>query len=594
MFKMQLSQRWVDQLPRSADWLLLGLWVVIGSILRFTRLTAKPPWTDEFATMVFSLGNDFTSVPLNQVISIDALLQPLKFNPNANIGDVVSLLLEKDNHPPLYFVLVHLWVKLFPPLGEYVDIWVVRSLSALLGILSIPAIYFLGKIAFRSRRVGQISAALMAVSPYGIFLAQEARHYTLAILFVITSLTYFTFSINIFFSKKILSLWLVATWIFINGIGLSVHYFFGITLLAEGITVIFLIYRHYQQKKDNLFFTSRNFIRIMLVFLGAISTGLTWMAVIIPKGYGNGMITWVHPIKHILYMISPPFQLLAVWIPMVSLLPVESSSIAIVILSSLILLLFFIWFIPYIQKGIQEVLKYSDCNLSTKGLIVFILSAIAIFLGITYVIGLDITRGARYSFVYYPAVIVLVAVSLAIFWNKSNFDNSILKVKYQILFNPTYLLTIVYNKLNSNGQFAVYAVWFMGFIGAITVLVNLGYQKYYLPDRLISVIKDTASSPVLIATTHRNLVQTGETMGIALELQRRLELQDTLFLLSHKEQSEYSEATENLKQVVSQISYPIEVWTVNFQAPIDLKQCFVDQQKFPQVNGYSYQRYTCK
>ncbi|BBA79448.1 glycosyl transferase family protein [cyanobacterium endosymbiont of Rhopalodia gibberula] len=591
---MQSSQRWVDQLPRSANWLLLGLWVVIGSILRFTKLTAKPPWTDEFATMVFSLGNDFTSVPLNQVISIDALLQPLKFNPDANIGNVVSLLLQEDNHPPLYFVLVHLWVKLFPSLGEYTDVWVMRSLSALLGILSIPAIYFLGKIAFRSQRVGQISAALMSVSPYGIFLAQEARHYTLAILFVIFSLICFTFSINSFFEKKILPLWLVFVWIVINGIGLSVHYFFGITLLAEGMTVIFLIYRHYQQKKDDLSFMSRNLIRIMLVFIGAISAGLTWIAIIIPKGYGNGMITWVHPIEHILYMISPPFQLLAAWVPMISLLPVESSSLAIVILSSLILLLFFIWFIPYMKKGIQEGLQYSDCYLPIKGLIGFIFSAIALFLVITYVVGLDITRGARYSFVYFPAVIVLVAVSLAIYWNKSNLDNSIVKGKYQILFDPTYLLTIIYSKLNGNGKFAVYAVWFMGFVGAITVLVNLGYQKYYLPDRLISVIQNTASSPVLIATTHRNLVQTGETMGIALELQRRSELQDTLFLLVHQEQLESSEATENLKQVVSKIPYPIEVWTVNFQAPIDLKQCVVDKKKFPQVNGYSYQRYTCQ
>jgi len=40
---------------------------------------------------------------------------------------------------------------------------------------------------FRSRLVGQIAAAMMAVSPYGIYLAQEARHYTLAILLIIAS-----------------------------------------------------------------------------------------------------------------------------------------------------------------------------------------------------------------------------------------------------------------------------------------------------------------------------------------------------------------------------------------------------------------------
>lgn len=148
MLKLQSSKQWVSQLSQVNDWVLLGLWMVIGGILRFTNLTAKPPWTDEFATMVFSLGNDFRSVPLNQVISLDTLLQPLRVNGDAGIGDVVSLLLQEDNHPPLYFVLVHLWVKLFPNLGEYVDVWVMRSLPAFLGVLSIPGVYFWVKLLF--------------------------------------------------------------------------------------------------------------------------------------------------------------------------------------------------------------------------------------------------------------------------------------------------------------------------------------------------------------------------------------------------------------------------------------------------------------
>ena len=188
MLKLESSKQWVNQLSQVNDWVLLGLWMIVGGFLRFTNLSAKPPWTDEFATMVFSLGNDFRSVPLNQVISLDTLLQPLRVNGDAGISNVVSLLLQEDNHPPLYFVLVHLWVKLFQNVGEYVDVGVMRSLPAFLGILSIPGVYFLGKIAFRSRLVGQISASLMAVSPFGIFLAQEARHYTLSILFVIASL----------------------------------------------------------------------------------------------------------------------------------------------------------------------------------------------------------------------------------------------------------------------------------------------------------------------------------------------------------------------------------------------------------------------
>ncbi|MEY3827530.1 MAG: hypothetical protein RLZZ148_2350, partial [Cyanobacteriota bacterium] len=56
----------------SEKW-LLGIWILLGGILRFLNLGNKPIWTDEVATMVFSLGNDYESIPLNQVISLEQL-----------------------------------------------------------------------------------------------------------------------------------------------------------------------------------------------------------------------------------------------------------------------------------------------------------------------------------------------------------------------------------------------------------------------------------------------------------------------------------------------------------------------------------------
>ncbi|MEA5511456.1 glycosyltransferase family 39 protein [Crocosphaera sp. UHCC 0190] len=589
MLKLQSSKQWVSQVSQVNDWVLLCLWVFLGSILRFANLTAKPPWTDEFATMVFSLGNNFTSVPLNQVISLDTLLQPLSLNPDANIGDVVSLLLREDNHPPLYFVLVHLWVKLFPSSGEYVDVWVMRSLPALLGVLSIPAVYFLAKIAFRSRLIAQISAALMAVSSYGIFLAQEARHYTLAILFVIFSLSCLVVSLRHLYQQTLIPLWLVFSWILINSLGLSVHYFFCLTLVAEAITLGILSYFKFQQNVSASL--QRNLIRILLVIVGTTTTGLIWMFVVIPQGYGNNMITWIHPLSHILYAISPPFQLLAVWVPMISLLPVESDSIPIVILSGLILLLFFIWFIPYINRGIKTGMQLNQFRLPLLILMTFIGGVISLFLIITYVIGQDLTRAARYSFTYFPAVMVLVGASLGILWNEVKPENIILQ--QQKTLNPLILLRKLYDKLNSNGKLACTAVWVMGFLGAITVMVNLGYQKYYRPEQFISVIKETASQPVLIATTHKSLVQTGEMMGIGLELHRQSELENISFLLIHQEQDNSPETTDKLQQTVEKLSHPLEVWTVNFIAPIDLKNCTVDVKNHPYIDGYGYKRYIC-
>ncbi len=589
MLKVQSSKQWINQLSQLNDGVLLGLWVIIGGILRFTNLDAKPPWTDEFATMVFSLGNDFRSVPLNMVISLDTLLQPLRVNGDAGISEVVSLLLQEDNHPPLYFVLVHLWVNLFQNVGEYVDVWVMRSLPAFLGVLSIPAIYFLGKIAFHSRLIGQISAALMAVSPFGIFLAQEARHYTLSILLVMASLLCLIITLRHLYNQSLIPLWLVFSWILINGLGLSVHYFFVLTLLAQAMTLGVLTYTKFQDNLSSLI--QRNLIRILAVFLGTITTGLVWIFLVIPQGYGNNMITWIHPLSHILYAISPPFQLLAVWVPMISLLPVESDSIPVVILSGLILLLFFIWLIPYIIRGIKKGLQLNQFRPSLLILVTFISGVITLFLIITYVIGVDLTRAARYSFTYFPAVIVLVAASLGIFWNQVKQEDKKLPEKETI--NPLILLRKLYNKLNCNGQLAFYAVWFMGFLGAVTVITNLGYQKYYRPEQLISVIQENSSKPVLIATTHKSLVQVGEMMGIGLELNKTNQLENVSFMLINQTQENDPQVTKILQKTVNNISEPLEVWTVNFNAEVELNDCTIEQRKYPYIDGYGYKRYLC-
>ncbi len=154
----------------------------IGAVLRLIHLTTQPLWTDEFSTIVFSLGHSFQTVPLNQVISPETLLQPLRVDPSGSIEDVLHHLMAESTHPPLYFVLANGWMRLFPPQDGLVSPWASRSLPALFGVAAIPAMFGLGWIAFRSRLVGQLAAALMAVSPFGIYLSQDARHYTLAVL----------------------------------------------------------------------------------------------------------------------------------------------------------------------------------------------------------------------------------------------------------------------------------------------------------------------------------------------------------------------------------------------------------------------------
>lgn len=580
--------KWKISIGKSYHFWLLLLWMVIGCGLRFAQLTSKPPWTDEFATLVFSLGNSYQTIPLNEMISIDVLLQPLHPNPDARIGDVVSLLLDRDNHPPLYFVLAHWWMQLFPPDGEYANLWAARSLPAIFGVLSIPAIYGLGKLTFRSRLVGQLSAAMMAVSPYGVFLAQEARHYTLAILCVIASLGCLTIAVRHLWKCRPLPLWLVFLWIFVNGLGLSVHYFFSLTLTAEAIALIVLLWQQFTKNKHRSFLSDFLAIwwRLALVVIGTISTGLVWIFATIPRGYGNGMTDWIrNDNSSFLAVISPIFQMIATWITMLSLLPVESSSLPIAIGSGVLMFGFFVWALPLLYRGSIGASKKESNRVGLWVSIVFFSSAIALFFILNYAFGIDITRGARYSFIYFPVVIVLLGVIFATCWQE------------KIYFQPPLTLPSCFFKTNlylqKNNRIAVIIILLMAFLGSLTVCSNLGYQKYYRSDLLVSLIARKPSVPVLIATPHKSLVQTGEMMGIAWELQRQSIKKQISFILVHQEPENHSSLHLTLQTAIDRVPHPLDVWAINFEERLSLNSCVADDTQYSQINGYNYRLYHC-
>lgn len=78
-----------------------------------------------------------------------------------------------DQHPPLYYFLLNHWAALQ---GDSPN--AVRLLSALFGAGAIPLVYLTGK-RLAGTAVGMAGATILALSPFHIFLAQEARPYTL-------------------------------------------------------------------------------------------------------------------------------------------------------------------------------------------------------------------------------------------------------------------------------------------------------------------------------------------------------------------------------------------------------------------------------
>src|SRR3954454_16467435 len=81
--------------------------------------------------------------------------------------------LHKDGSPPLYYVLLHEWIRLAGT-GEAAT----RSLSLLFAIAAVPVAWWAGSAVF-DRRAGALAAAGAALCPFLTYYAQETRMYSL-------------------------------------------------------------------------------------------------------------------------------------------------------------------------------------------------------------------------------------------------------------------------------------------------------------------------------------------------------------------------------------------------------------------------------
>jgi hypothetical protein len=94
----------------------------------------------------------------------------------------IPSLLRQDGSPPLYYLLLHLWMSGFGH-SEVAT----HELSLVFALFTIPVAYWAGASLF-DRRVGLIAAGLAALMPYLTTYAQETRMYSLmAVLVLIAS-----------------------------------------------------------------------------------------------------------------------------------------------------------------------------------------------------------------------------------------------------------------------------------------------------------------------------------------------------------------------------------------------------------------------
>lgn len=153
--------------------------LILGIFFRFYNLDRKVYWNDEAYTSLRLSG--YTEIEVIQqafngtVLSVAGFQKYQHPNPDRNVFDTIhSLAIESPQHPPLYYVIARFWEQLF---GH--SIGKIRLLSAFISLLVFPAIYWLCIELFDSAIVGSIAMALIAISPFHILYAQEAREYSL-------------------------------------------------------------------------------------------------------------------------------------------------------------------------------------------------------------------------------------------------------------------------------------------------------------------------------------------------------------------------------------------------------------------------------
>ncbi|MFA4877222.1 MAG: glycosyltransferase family 39 protein [Methanoregula sp.] len=136
--------------------ILLSL-TIIGLLLRFYNLGYNSLWLDEASTNTFAI---------------------------LSISDIWQATMGGEFNPPLFYWIEHCMLVF----GN--NEFVLRFFPALLGVLTIPLVYFVGR-EFMDRNVGLIAAAAFAFSPFLIFYSQEARAYSMMLFFVAFAMIFY-------------------------------------------------------------------------------------------------------------------------------------------------------------------------------------------------------------------------------------------------------------------------------------------------------------------------------------------------------------------------------------------------------------------
>lgn len=611
---------------------LLATIIIVAIALRCWHLGTRALWLDEVIGALFTFGKGLESVPLGTIFPLTDLPQIFALEPGLSCQQITQTVATESVHPPLFFCLQYVWLSQWLPLlsnlfPSFADtrgwVWVLRSLPALVGVLGVLSIYGLGSMV-KGPRTGLIAAALMAVSPFAVYLSQEARHYTLPMLWTILALMALVQIQKLILSHRPLPVGLLLGWIVVNSLGLYTHYFFLLDFLAQIIALGgWLLWEGRRRKRrtnthapGKLSSSKESLSKQLSQYIGPLLLSLTvviisyapWIPTLISH-ISRPETDWLKPYKPDWGdRIAPLYQTLMGWILMVINLPVESQPWAIAIPSILIMVSVGGWIGWNMIQGLKQAWiqpPLTEQHRTNRPVIqLFCLLFVSLILqtfAIVYLLDKDITAIPRYNFISYPIVLILISIGLS---SLTPAHSRLKRDLFRLICHPI-TLTLC-----------------MGSLSTLLVIHGVVFQKGYYPQRVAQDMAHFPDESLLVVVSHRSLQEVALGLSFALELQRlydvdtaALQQSETAastqvspsFLFVDRSQG-FAPAWRQLKHAAHTIPLPINLWAIaspgmktkDYPETLTMRrpsrrakvECTINPNYFHRI-GFPYQLFRC-
>ncbi|MEB3358095.1 MAG: glycosyltransferase family 39 protein [Synechococcales bacterium] len=569
----------------------LGFIILVGLGLRFWQLAAKPLWLDEVIAALFVLGRQLQDVPLNTAFPLSDLANLFAYRPQVSCAQIAQTVATQSVHPPLFFCGLYRWMGWLTPLTDN-WVWALRSLPALLGVAMIPALYWLGRRAI-SPRVGLVSAALVSVSPFAVYLSQEARHYTLPMLLTTLSLIALVQLQQDMAGGRSLCRWALGIWVSLNILGLYVHYFFLLILIAQVVALGGWLVGRSRQTPGLL---RRYGLTLTLAVVVVGVAYLPWLPTLLGH-FGRPETDWLEPYKPDWRdRVAPAYQLVMGWVLMAIALPVENQPWAIAVPAAVMMLIFGVWIGWRVGRGLATQWQQTAAADSLMLIGGVVLTVILEFLGIVYLLNKDVTAVPRYNFVYYPGMVILLGTGLSAVGQVSR--GEAMPFPRNLFRSPPVVATLL-----------------VGLLSSVLVVQGIVFQKGYYPHRVAQDMAFEPETPVMVAVSYQSLQEVALGLSFALELQK-IERQrgnaptsppSANFVFIRREGG-FNQVWRDLAKTDHSLPLPLNLWAIaspgmktkDYPPKLNLRRpgrrgrvaCPIDPDRFNRI-GFPYQLFRC-